>query len=632
MAESESRDNDIAIVGLALRVPGAQTPEEYWANLRAGRESIERLDEKALLEAGESPELIRNPAYVPAHGPLANLKMFDGEFFGFSPKESAILDPQHRHFTELCWEALESAGHVPEKFDGQIGVFAGCGMGSYFYFNVCSNRELVDSVGLFLLRHTGNDKDFLATRVAYVLDLRGPAVNVQTACSTSLVATHLACQSLLSGECDLALAGGSTILFPPNRGYLYAEGEVLSPDGHCHAFDHRAQGTVLSSGAGVVALRRLEDALEDGDPIYAVIKGSAINNDGGQKVGYLAPSVDGQAAAMAEAYSVAGIDPATIGYVECHGTGTYMGDPIEISALTQAFRRSTQANGFCRIGSVKTNIGHLDTAAGVASLIKASLALQNRQIPPSLGYEKPNPEIGFERTPFVVNDRLYDWADARGPRRAAVNSLGVGGTNAHVVLEEPPARPSPLPSRRSHQLLRLSARNNKSLDGNARALAAHLRAHPEIDLADVAYTLEVGRAEMDRRRVLVARDAAEAAELLENGDPLRVFSHSVPDAKPSVVFMFSGAASHYPGMAVELHASEQVFRQHLDRGLALLEKKTGQAFRPILLPDVTGPDAASALAAADEAMKQTSVQLPVIFLVESALAQLWMSWGVSPIS
>jgi len=624
MAESDSRDNDIAIVGMALRVPGAQTPAEYWANLRDGRESIERLDEKSLLEAGESPELLRNPAYVPAHGPLANLKMFDGEFFGFSPKESAILDPQHRHFTELCWEALESAGHVPERFEGQIGVFAGCGMGSYFYFNVCTNRELVESVGLFLLRHTGNDKDFLSTRVAYVLDLRGPAVNVQTACSTSLVATHLACQSLLSGECDLALAGGSTILFPPNRGYLYAEGEVLSPDGHCHAFDHRAQGTVLSSGAGVVALRRLEDAIEDGDTIYAVIKGSAINNDGGQKVGYLAPSVDGQAAAMAEAYSVAGVEPSSIGYVECHGTGTYMGDPIEISALTQAFRRSTQANGFCRIGSVKTNIGHLDTAAGVASLIKASLALKNGQIPPSLGYEKPNPEIGFERTPFIVNDRLYDWSSQAGPRRAAVNSLGVGGTNAHVVLEEPPEAPASSPSRRSHQLLRLSARNNKSLDGNARALAAHLRANPGIDLADVAYTLEVARAEMDRRRVLVARDAAEAAELLESGDPLRVFSHSVPDANVSVVFMFSGAASHYPGMAVELHASEAVFRQHVDRGLALLEKKTGRPFRSVLLPT------ADQLSAAEEAMKDTSIQLPVIFLVEFALAQLWMSWGVKP--
>ncbi|MHA7839807.1 MAG: type I polyketide synthase, partial [bacterium] len=431
MSDWEAGENDVAIVGMSIRVPGAQHPSEFWRNLRDGVESIQQLDEETLLAAGESPELLRHPDYVPACGPLEDMKMFDGEFFGFSPKECAILDPQHRHFTECVWEALEDAGHPPEKFEGQVGVFAGCGMGSYFYFNVCSNRELVESVGLFLLRHTGNDKDFLSTRVSYVLDLRGPAVNVQTACSTSLVATHLACQSLLSGESDLAIAGGVTIIFPHERGYVYQDGEVLSPDGHCHAFDHRAQGTVLSSGAGVVVLRRLEDALADGDHVYAVIKGSAVNNDGGQKVGYLAPSVDGQAAAMAEAYAVADIDPATVGYVECHGTGTYMGDPIEVSALTQAFRRTTDATGFCRIASVKTNIGHLDTAAGVASLIKASLALENEAIPPTLNFEKPNPVIGFEDTPFVVNDTLHAWPRSAEPRRAAVNSLGVGGTNAH---------------------------------------------------------------------------------------------------------------------------------------------------------------------------------------------------------
>ena len=624
MGESDSSQNDIAIVGMALRVPGAATADAFWENLKNGVESIVRLDEATLLAAGESPETLRNPAYVPACGPLADMKMFDGEFFGFSPKESAILDPQHRHFTELCWEALENAGHTPDKFDGQIGVFGGCGMGSYFYFNVCSNRELVESVGLFLLRHTGNDKDFLSTRVAYVLDLRGPAVNVQTACSTSLVATHLACQSLLSGESDLALAGGSTILFPHMRGYLYAEGEVLSPDGHCHAFDHRAQGTVLSSGAGVVALRRLEDAIADGDPIYAVIKGSAINNDGGQKVGYLAPSVDGQAAAMAEAYSVAGVDPATIGYVECHGTGTYMGDPIEISALTQAFRQSTSGTGFCRIGSVKTNIGHLDTAAGVASLIKASLALQNEAIPASLGYESPNPEIGFERTPFVVNAELHPWKRGAKPRRAAVNSLGVGGTNAHVVIEEAPLRKPGSRSKRAHQLLRLSARNNKSLDANARALASHLRANPGLDLADVAYTLEVGRSDMARRRVLVARDLPEAIALLEGSEPARVHGHGVSDAKASVVFMFSGAASQYPAMAVGLHASEPVFRQHFDRGLAALEKRTGRGYREIVFPNESQREAAA------EAMQDVSIQLPIIFVLEHALAQLWMSWGVKP--
>ncbi len=625
MGEPAADENDIAIVGLSLRVPGADTPARFWQNLRDGVESIEQLDEAALLEAGESPELIRNPSYVPACGRLEDMTMFDGEFFGFSPKESAIVDPQHRHFTECCWEALEDAGHPPEKFDGPIGIWAGCGMGSYFYFNVCSNRELVDSVGHFLLRHTGNDKDFLATRVAYALDLRGPAVNVQTACSTSLVATHLACQSLLSGETDLALAGGATILFPHGRGYLYADGEILSPDGHCHAFDHRAQGTVLTSGAGVVVLRRLDDALQDGDHVYAVIKGSAVNNDGGQKVGYLAPSVDGQAAAMTEAYSVAGIDPASIGYVECHGTGTYMGDPIEVAALTQAFRATTDATGFCRIGSVKTNIGHLDTAAGVAGLIKAALALENEAMPPSLGYEKPNPEIGFEQTPFVVNAELREWQRSDMPRRAAVNSLGVGGTNAHVVLEEAPKLPATRPSQQSLQLLRLSGRNNTSLDGNTRALAEYLRSHPDVELADVAYSLEVGRRDMERRRVVAVRDRDEAIELLESGDASRVFSHTAPDQAVSVVFMFSGGASQYVQMGAGLYEEEAVYRAAIDRGLPRLTQKLGRDFRAILMPETP-----EALEAADDLLQLTEYQLPAIFLVEYALAQLWLSWGIEP--
>ncbi|RLC10634.1 MAG: polyketide synthase, partial [Deltaproteobacteria bacterium] len=625
MSDSEVNENDIAIVGISLRVPGANTPTAYWENLRDGVESIEQLDEERLLAAGESPETLRKPNYIRASGSLEDMKMFDGEFFGFSPKESAILDPQHRHFTECCWEALEDAGHPPEKFEGQVGVFGGCGMGSYFYFNICTNRELVESVGHFLLRHTGNDKDFLATRVSYTLDLRGPAVNVQTACSTSLVATHLACQSLLSGESDLVLAGGSTILFPHDRGYLYAEGEILSPDGHCHTFDHRAQGTVLTSGAGVVALRRLEDALEDGDHVYAVIKGSAINNDGGQKVGYLAPSVDGQAAAMVEAYAVADIDPTTIGYVECHGTGTYMGDPIEIAALTQAFRRSTDATDICRVGSVKTNIGHLDTAAGVASLIKAALSLENGQIPPSLQFDKPNPEIEFEKTPFRVNDTLSDWPGTQSRRRAAVNSLGVGGTNAHVVLEEAPvARQPSSESQRPYQLLRLSARNKKSLDGNTAALADHLQNNANISLSDVAYTLEVGRRDMERRRVVAVRDREEAIELLERCDPGRVFTHSVPDGEVSVVFMFSGAAGQYPGMAMDLYADQPVFRENVDQGVRLFEEKTGRSIRTVMFPDEAGK------AAAGEALLDPGIQLPAIFIVEFAMAQLWMSWGVKP--
>lgn len=624
MSDSGASENDVAIVGMALRVPGAWKVDEFWQNLRSGVESIVPLSDEDLLEAGESPELLRHPDYVRACGPLDGMELFDGEFFGFSPKESAILDPQHRHFTECCWEALEDAGHPPDKFDGQIGIFAGCGMGSYFYFNVCSNKELVDSVGLFLLRHTGNDKDFLTTRVSYLLDLKGPSINIQTACSTSLVATHVACQSLLSGESDLALAGGVTILFPHRRGYVYQEGEVLSPDGHCHAFDHRAAGTVLASGAAVVALRRLEDALADGDPVYAVIKGSAVNNDGGQKVGYLAPSVDGQTAAMVEAHEVADVDPASIGMIECHGTGTYMGDPIEISALTQAFRRTTPDNGFCRIGSVKTNIGHLDTAAGAVGLIKAALSLEREEIPPSLGYERPNPVIGFESTPFVVNDQLTPWPRSTTPRRAAVNSLGVGGTNAHAVLQEAPPREPSSPSARPFQLLTLSARNNKSLDGASKRLAAWLREHPEVALADVAYTLDVGRRAFDRRRVLAVASHEQAVEYLESGNPRRVFTHGVPNGEPSVAFMFSGAGTQYPRMAAELYEQEPVFREQLDRGLDLLEQKTGFDFRQLFF----APD--DRLEEAREELEHTNRMLAAIFVTEYALARLWMSWGVEP--
>ena len=381
---------------------------------------------------------------------------------------------------------------MPEHFPGPVGVFAGCGMGSYFYVNLCSNRDLVDDVGLFLLRHTGNDKDFLTTRLSHILDLKGPSLSLQTACSTSLVAVHYAAQSLLNGECDMALAGGVTIELPQGRGYLYKEGEILSPDGECHAFDHRARGTVFGSGAGVVVLRRLADALADGDPVHAVIKGSAVNNDGAAKAGYLAPSVDGQAAAVAEAQAVAGITADTVDYVECHGTGTYLGDPIEVAALTQAFRETTQATDFCRIGSVKTNIGHLDTAAGVASLIKAALALEHGEMPPSLGYEAPNPAIAFDGSPFSVNDRLTPWPASDHPRRAGVNSLGVGGTNAHVVLEEAPARAASGEADWPFMPLVLSARTKSALDANTARLAAHLRAHPDEPLADVAFTLKAG--------------------------------------------------------------------------------------------------------------------------------------------
>ncbi|MBL9085117.1 MAG: SDR family NAD(P)-dependent oxidoreductase [Planctomycetales bacterium] len=619
-----SNPNDIAIVGLALHVPDADTPQKFWQNLRAGHESVRQFSDADLKAAGVPAELLEHPHYVKSGVVLDGIPLFDAEFFGLSPKEAAIMDPQHRHFLECCWEALEFAGHPPEKFDGRIGVFAGCGMGAYFNFNLLTNPDLVQSVGMFLLRHTGNDKDFLATRVSYCFDLKGPSVNIQTACSTSLVAVHTACQSLLSGECDMALAGGVTIELPHGRGHLYKKNEILSPDGHCRAFDHRSQGTIFGSGAGVVALRRLEDALRDGDPIVAVVKGSAVNNDGASKVGYFAPSVDGQASAVAEALAVANVSAETVGYVECHGTGTPIGDPIEIAALTQAFRETTDQRGYCAIGSVKTNIGHLDTAAGVVGMAKAALALQNKQFPPSLNFEAPNPSIDFANSPFVVNDKLRDWPQGDTPRRAAINSLGVGGTNSHAVLEEAPATKSSDPARRPYQLLTLSARNRAALDDASKRLAARLREHPEQNLADVAYTLFHGRKKFDVRRVVAARDHAEAAALLESSDATRVFTHKAVDAKPSLVFMFPGGGAQYPRMARDLYEAEPVFKQWVDRGLALLDGKLDVDLRQLWFAPAD-QDAAN-----QAQWERPSVQLPAIYLCEFALAQLWQTWGVKP--
>jgi len=616
-------DNDIAIVGIGVRLPGALTHEQYWDNLRNGVGSIKQYTEEELLAAGVKREVLLRPNYVRAGGPLERVDYFDPEFFGFSQKEAAIMDPQQRQFIEAAWEALEDAGHVPESFDGAIGVFAGSGHAAYFAQNLITNPDLMRNVGHFLLRHTGNDKDFLSTRVSYLFDLRGPSVNVQTACSTSLVAVHLAVNHLLSGECDMVLAGGATIEIPHRRGYHYEEGEVLSPDGHCRAFDHRAAGTVFGSGAGVVVLRRLQDALDDGDHIYSVIKGSAVNNDGSQKVGYLAPSVDGQAACIAEALAVADVDPDTVTYIECHGTGTAMGDPIEVAALTQAFREGTDKVGFCGLGSVKTNIGHLDTAAGVASIVKASLALKHGEIPPTLNYEAPNPRIEFEDGPFYVNDKLQKWTPEVGIRRAGVNSLGVGGTNAFVILEEPPSVASE-PSTRPWQLLVLSGRNRHALDDNGRKLAAHLRAHPELDLGDVAFTLQRGRRHFAERRVLAAADRDEAIALLEGADPRRVYTHTASTDSPKVAFLFPGGGTQYPRMAADLHATEPEFRRHLDHGLQLLLDRHGIDMRSTLFCE---PEQIPASLAAFE---RTSMQLPAIFLVEYALAQLLLSKGIQP--
>jgi acyl transferase domain-containing protein/thioesterase domain-containing protein/acyl carrier protein len=622
--QKQLNGSDIAIVGMSVCVPGADSAARLWENLRDGVESFQILDEKALLDAGERADLIRHKDYVASAARLEGFDQFDAEFFGFSPKEAAILDPQHRKFLEVAWEAMEIAGHPPETVDGPIGVYAGCGMGSYFYFNICSNPSLIDDTGMFLLRHTGNDKDFMATRVSHVFDLKGPSINLQTACSTSLVAVHYACEALRSGECAMALAGGVTIELPQGRGYLYKENEILSPDGHCHAFDHRAQGTVFGSGAGAVALKRLTDAVADGDHIWAVIKGSAVNNDGAAKAGYLAPSVDGQAAAVALALKAADVPADTIDYVECHGTGTYLGDPIEVAALTEAYRETTEDTGFCRIGSVKTNIGHLDTAAGVAGLVKTALGLHHQQIPPSLGYEAPNPAIDFETSPFQVNDALRDWTSHKGPRRAGVNALGVGGTNAHAILEQAPERGASQESDFPFHVLCLSGRTRAALEANTKSLAAHLRANPGLSLADVAFTLKQGRRGFDKRRVVVAETALEAAALLDEGNLRHVFTHARVATAPGCVFMFPGGGAQYTHMARDLYETEPVFAEWMDRGLNHLAPQLDHDLRALWLPDPADRAKAEAL------LTRPSLQLPLIAIVEYALARLWISWGVTP--
>ncbi|HUR29369.1 MAG TPA: type I polyketide synthase, partial [Planctomycetota bacterium] len=605
--------NDIAIVGIGLRFPGAHGAEQFWANLRAGVESVQSFSDAELAARGVSPRKLSDPSYVKKGLVLEGLEFFDPEFFGFSPKDAAILDPQHRQFLECAWEALEDAGHPPGSAQGQVGVFGGCGMGSYFTFNVLSNSGLVDSVGMFLLRHTGNDKDFLTTRVSYCLDLKGPSVAIQTACSTSLVAVHAASQSLLSGECDMALAGGVTLEIPHGVGYVCREGEILSPDGHCRPFDANASGTIFGSGVGIVVLRRLGDALRDGDRIYAVVKGSAVNNDGAGKVGYLAPSVDGQAAAVAEALAVAGVDPDEIEFIETHGSGTPIGEPIEVAALTQVFGTSTQRKGFCGLGSVKANIGHLDTAAGVAGLIKAALCLYHGEIPPMPTYRAPNPEIPFAETPFYVVDKLRPWPRREKPRHAGVTALGVGGTNAHVVLEDAPAHERKAGTPGGSQVLCLSARNKRALDDMSRRLAAHLRANPGQELADVAFTLLVGRRGFEHRRVLCTESGEEAARLLEAADPQRVFTHAAGAKASEVAFLLPGGGAQHARMGLDLYATEPLFREHVDRGIDEFRRRTQRDLRKVWTA-ASDPDYAS------RELQRPSLQLPAIFILEYALA------------
>jgi amino acid adenylation domain-containing protein len=606
----------IAIVGMAARLPGAADVEEFWRNLLDGRDSIRHfaVDE---LDTSIAASLRSDPNYVRARGVVDGYADFDAAFFGVSPREAELMDPQQRVFLELCWECIESAGYAPDATPSAVGVFGGMYNSTYFQRHVQHRPELVERLGEFQTM-LANEKDYLATRVAHRLNLTGPAVSLYTACSTSLVAVAQAFDSLRAGHCDMALAGGVAISCPPASGYLYQEGAMLSPDGRTRTFDREARGTVFSDGAAVVLLKRLSDAQRDGDHVYAIVRGAAINNDGAIKASFTAPSVDGQVAVIRRAQEIAGVDPATIGYVEAHGTATPLGDPIEVEALTRAFRRTTSASQFCRIGSVKSNIGHTVTAAGAAGLIKAALALERRWVPATLHYQETNPAIDLARSPFVVASRGAEWNSDASPRRAGVSSFGVGGTNAHVVLEEaPPASPTQ-PTAGPH-LLQLSAKTVPALERMVERLANYLDTHSDANIADVAHTLRIGRSQFAQRATLVVEDsaAAAAAALRDPGAPHRI--SRVATTRPTrVAFLFPGQGAQYAGMGRELYAREPVFRAAFDECASAVESHAGFDLRA----RVFGADATE--------LAQTATTQPALFAIEYALARLWQSRGIEP--
>jgi phthiocerol/phenolphthiocerol synthesis type-I polyketide synthase E len=623
-AESTQHADGIAVIGMAGKFPGAPNLAAYWENLRAGVESITHFTES---EIEAPPSISQSPQYVRARGIMAGVDLFDADFFGTNPREAEYTDPQHRLLLETAWEALEDAGCDPERFAGSIGVFAGCSLNSYLLHNLASNPEFLAE---FLSSQQmgahpsllGNDKDFLVTRISYKLNLRGPSVAVQSACSTSLVAVCQACQSLLNFQCDIALAGGVSVTFPQKRGYLHEEGGIVSNDGRCRPFDAAAEGTVFGDGVGLVTLKRADEALRDGDPIHAVIRGFAVNNDGSAKVSYMAPSVDGQAEAIAAAHALAGIDVSTIRYVEAHGTGTSLGDPIEVAALTKAFRAGTAERQFCALGSVKGNVGHLEAAAGVAGLIKAILVLKHGEIPPTLHFSQPNPRIDFAGSPFRVNSVLQSWPVSHIPRRAGVSSFGVGGTNAHVVLEEAP--PVTIAREQQTQLLVLSAKTASALDEATNRLVQYFRLHPDLSMGDVAYTLQTGRRAFRHRRVCISRTAEEAVELLTSKKPPKVLSSDTGGRKGSVAFLFPGQGAQQVDMGRELYETQPVFRAQVDLCCELLAPELGLDLRQILYPAEVGKKEAQ------ERLMQTSLTQPALFVVEYAWAQLWLSLGVHP--
>lgn len=601
----------LAVIGMAGRFPGASSLEQFWQNIAGKVGSIRHYSAEELWAAGVRAEDLSQPNYVRAGTVLENVENFDTSFFGFHPREAELMDPQFRIFLECVWEVLEMAGYDLTTCGGLIGVFAGAGYKNYLRHHVQKARRIEASE---FQQSLGHEADVLASMISYKLNLKGPSVSVQSFCSTSLVAVHLACQSLLNYECDMAVAGGVALNSLQMKGYFYEEGEIASPDGSCRPFDARSQGTVLSNGAAVVVLKRLQEALDDGDHIYSVIRGSAMNNDGNQRVSYTAPGLDGQASVIASALSYTRVHPETIAYIEANGSGTQMGDAIELAALTKAFSAKTQKKQFCAVGSLKSNVGHLDRASGVAGLIKTTLALGHRQLPPQLEYEQPNPEIDLQQSPFYVNTSLKPWPQAQVPRRAGLNSFGLGGTNVHLVLEEAPEQLSSSPSR-PWQVLPLSARSAWSLKQMSSNLIAHLKAHPEQSMADIAYTLQVGRCAFNYRQFVVARTAEEACAVLEQ-QALPI--HQEHRDRP-LAFLFPGAAERPLNIARQLYAQEPHFREVVLTCCQNLRERLHMDLQALFLPAQEASDT-----------PDRSGHEPLMFIVEYALAQLLMEWKLRP--
>jgi len=623
MSDTPSPES-IAIIGMAGRFPMAASVDEFWDNLVSGRDCFREFSVDELVAAGLPRDVASAPNFVRRSPVVDKPAEFDAHLFGYSPKEAEYIDPQHRLLMECAWEALEQAGHDPHRFDGAIGIWAGCGPSNYFFKNLLSQAGHFEAVSNFNTI-VGNDKDYLVSRIAYKFNLRGPAVVVQSACSTSLVAVHNACQALLTFQCDMALAGGVSLQFPRAPGYVFSEGEIFSPDGIVRTFDKNANGTVLGEGCGVVALRRLADAITSGDRILAVVRGSAINNDGAARAGFTAPGVAGQSELIAMAQAVAGVEAGEIGYIEAHGTGTSLGDPIEVAALTKAFRQTTDERGFCALGTVKPNIGHLDVAAGIAGLIKTICSLQHRQLPGTLHFKEPNPELGLATSPFYVVDRLMDWPPRNGRRIAGVSSFGLGGTNAHLILEEytAPATSAPAVTTPGWHLLPVSAATETALRKTCENLATELTKQGDaLSLADVELTLTTGRQVLPYRSCVVTQSVPEAAAALKKPDD-RITAHGKAGrSERPVVFMFSGQGTQYPGMSQGLFQQHPVFRKNIEVCAEILGPIGGvRSLLDILYPTIEEQG---------KLINQTVVSQPALFAVEYALAQLWKSVGVKP--